>query len=70
MGLLSDESRCTLGLYLAVYVPQLLLREIHCAVGGHLGSRETTHALLLHVWWHGFSQDVSAFVRGFAICYH
>ena len=41
---------------------------MHCAVGGHLGSRKTTHALLSCIWWPGLSRDVSTFVRGCTIC--
>ena len=47
---------------------QLLLQEMHCAIGGHLGTRKTTHDLLLYVWWPGLSRDVSAFVRGCTFC--
>ena len=47
---------------------QLLLLEMHCALGGHLCAHKTSQSLLQCVWWPGLSCDVATFVRGCGIC--
>ena len=47
---------------------QLLLQEMHYALGWHLGIHKALSSLLSHVWWLCLSHEASAFVHGCQVC--
>ena len=47
---------------------QLLLKEMHCTLGGHLGAHKTSFSLLHYAQWLDFLHDIFAFICRYHIC--
>ena len=45
----------------------ILLQEMHCTLGGHLGIHKTLSSLLCCIWWLGLSNKATAFVHGYQV---